>query len=81
MTIEGIDSRHTVSSSEHCTLPASNSFCPTRFQFEPYSGSSIEALHAVLWRLAGMDLPGKEHVEHIFAMWFVVIAGPGHCIA
>ena len=63
MTIEGIDSRHTVLSSEHCTLPDSNSFCPTRFQFESYSGSSIEALHAVLRRLAGMDLPGKEHVE------------------
>ena len=48
-----------------CAVPASNSFesCPTRFQFESYSGSSIEALHAVLRRLARMDLPGKEHVE------------------
>ncbi|MBW2632336.1 MAG: tyrosine-type recombinase/integrase [Deltaproteobacteria bacterium] len=49
----------------NCTLPTSNSFesCPTRFQFESYSGSSIEALHAILRRLAGIDLPGKEHVE------------------
>lgn len=49
----------------NCTLPTSDSFksCPTRFQFESYSGSSIEALHAILRRLARMDLPGKEHVE------------------
>ena len=65
MTTRAIDSRHTVVSSEQCTLPTSNSFesCPTRFQFESYSGSSIEALHKILRRLAGMDLPGKEHVE------------------
>ena len=65
MTTRAIDSRHTVVSSEQCTLPTSNSFesCPTRSQFESYSGSSIEALHKILRRLAGMDLPGKEHVE------------------
>jgi len=47
------------------TVPTRDSFesCPTRFQYESYSGSSIEALHAILRRLAGMDLPGKEHVE------------------
>jgi len=67
MTIRAIDSRHTVVSSKQgtCTLPISNSFesYPTRFPVESYSGSSIEALYKILKRLAGMDLPGKEHVE------------------
>ncbi|MBW2637621.1 MAG: tyrosine-type recombinase/integrase [Deltaproteobacteria bacterium] len=63
--MRGIDSQHTDVSSEHFTLPTNNSFesYPTRVQSEPYSDSSIEALHKILRRLAGMDLPGKEHVE------------------
>lgn len=32
-------------------------------RFESSSKSSIEALHKLLKRLAGMELPGKEHVE------------------
>jgi len=32
-------------------------------RFESSSKSSIEALHKILKRLAGMELPGKEHVE------------------
>jgi len=65
MTIRGFDLRHTVVSSENFTIPTSNSFesYPTRFPVESYSGSSIEALYKILKRLAGMDLPGKEHVE------------------
>ena len=65
MTIRGFDLRHTVVSSENFTIPTSNSFesYPTRFPVESYSDSSIEALYKILKRLAGMDLPGKEHVE------------------
>ena len=32
-------------------------------RFESSSKSSIEALNKILKRLAGMELPGKEHVE------------------
>jgi integrase/recombinase XerD len=38
-------------------------FPPVGPHFETSSKSSIEALHKILKRLAGMELPGKEHIE------------------
>jgi len=79
MTIRGFDLRHTVVSSENFTIPTSNSFesYPTRFPVESYSDSSIEALYKILKRLAGMDLPGKEHVEAYLRHLVVVNRRPG----
>ena len=38
-------------------------FPPGDLHFESSSKSSIEALHKILKRLAGMELPGQEHFE------------------
>jgi integrase/recombinase XerD len=65
MTIASNNLQHTGISSDNFTLPTIESLeeCPKHPQHESYSSSSIETLHKILRRLAGMDLPGKEHAE------------------
>jgi hypothetical protein len=65
MTIAGNNLQHTSVSSERFIVSTSGSFevSPDHFRFEAYSNSSIEALHKILRRLAGIDLPGKEYAE------------------
>lgn len=71
MTIRGLD-LHQASISpksfpifpiDSCESTKTVFFPPVGPHFETSSKSSIEALHKILKRLAGMDLPGKEHVE------------------
>ena len=38
----------------------------TRLRFTSHNELNIEALRKILKRLAGMNLPGKEHVENYF---------------
>ncbi|MCX5810516.1 MAG: tyrosine-type recombinase/integrase [Proteobacteria bacterium] len=66
MTNRDIDLRETSIPSENCTIPAINSFnyYQPRLRFESHLDGSVEALRKILGRLAGMDLPGEEHVEN-----------------
>ena len=71
MTSRSLDLHRTSISSKSFAVSSIDSFESTRtvsfpsvdFRFESSSKSSIEALHKILKRLAGMELPGKEHVE------------------
>jgi len=71
MTSISIDVRQKSFSSEKLAVPSIDSFESSRtvffpsadLRFESSSKSSIEALHKLLKRLAGVELPGKEHVE------------------
>ena len=55
--------RFAVSSIESFQSARTISIPSVDLRFESSSKSSIEALHKLLKRLAGMELPGKEHVE------------------
>ena len=71
MTSRSLDLHQTSISSKSFAVSSIDSFESTRtvsfppvdLRFESSSKSSIEALHKILKRLAGMELPGKEHVE------------------
>jgi len=52
-----------VSSIDSCESTRPVFFPSVDLRFESSSKSSIEALHKLLKRLAGVELPGKEHVE------------------
>ncbi|MEK7851076.1 MAG: tyrosine-type recombinase/integrase [Deltaproteobacteria bacterium] len=71
MTSRNLDLHQTSISSKSFAISSIDSFASTRtvsfpsvdLGFESSSKSSIEALHKLLRRLVGMELPGKEHVE------------------
>jgi integrase/recombinase XerD len=71
MTSRSLDLHQTSIASKSFAVPSIDSFELTRaasfrsidLRFESSSKSSIEALHKLLKRLAGMELPGKEHIE------------------
>jgi len=71
MTSRSLDLHQTSISSRSFAVSSIDSFVSTRaasfpsvdLRFESSSKSSIEALHKLLKRLAGMELPGKEHIE------------------
>jgi integrase/recombinase XerD len=71
MTGRGLDVSQKSFLSESFAVSPIESYKSTRtlffpsvdLRFESSSKSSIEALHKLLKRLAGMELPGKEHVE------------------
>ena len=71
MTSRSLDLHQTSISSKSFAVSSIDSLESTRtvsfpsadLRFESSSKSSIEALHKLLKRLAGMELPGKEHVE------------------
>lgn len=52
-------------SSENFTVPTINRpiYYQTNLRFVSHTDGSIETLRKILKRLAGMDLPGKDHVE------------------
>lgn len=52
-------------SSENFTVPTVNSpiYYQTNLRFVSHTDGSLETLRKILKRLAGMDLPGKDHVE------------------
>ena len=52
-------------SSENFTVPTINRpiYYQTNLHFVSHTDGSIETLRKILKRLAGMDLPGKDHVE------------------
>ena len=52
-------------SSENFTVPTINSpiYYQTNLRFVSHTDGSLETLRKILKRLAGMDLPGKDHVE------------------
>jgi integrase/recombinase XerD len=55
-------------SSENFTAPTVNSptYYQTKLRFVSHTDGSLETLRKILKRLAGMDLPGKDHVEAYF---------------
>ncbi len=71
MTSRGLDFHQTsispksfpISPIDFFESPKAVFFPPVDYHFESSSKSSIEALHKILKRLAGVELPGKEHVE------------------
>ncbi|MCX5814615.1 MAG: tyrosine-type recombinase/integrase [Proteobacteria bacterium] len=71
MTSSSLDLHQTSISSRRFVVSSIDSFESARtisfpsvdLRFESSSKSSIEALHKLLKRLAGIELPGKEHVE------------------
>ena len=71
MTSRSLDLHQTSFSPKSFPISPIDSFESTRTVFSPpvdphfesSSKSSIEALHKILKRLAGMELPGKEHLE------------------
>ena len=65
MTSIDSDVRKTGISSEDFIIPAVKSpfYHQTSLRFSSHNEDNIEALRKILKRLAGMDLPGKEHVE------------------
>jgi len=52
-------------SSENFTVPtvSSSIYYQTNLRFVSHTDGSLETLRKILKRLAGMDLPGKDHVE------------------
>jgi hypothetical protein len=71
MTSRSLEFHQTSLSSKSFPIPPIESFQSTKtafsppvdYHFESSSKSSIEALHKILKRLAGMELPGQEHFE------------------
>ena len=65
MTNRETDLRQTGISSENFTTPTPNilNYYQTRLRFASHNDGGVEALRKILKRLAGMDLPGKDHVE------------------
>jgi integrase/recombinase XerD len=65
MTSRDSDVLKTGISSENFVIPAikSSVYYQTSLRFTSHNEGNIEALRKILKRLAGMDLPGKDHVE------------------
>ena len=65
MTNRYSDVPKTSISSEDFTIPAIKSpdYYQARLRFKSHNEGNIETLCKILKRLAGMDLPGKDHVE------------------
>jgi len=65
MTSRDSDVLKTGISSEHFIIPAIKStvYYQTSLRFTSHNEGNIETLRRILKRLAGMDLPGKDHVE------------------
>ena len=59
------DIQDTGISSKNFTIPTINipNYYQTSLRFTSHNEGNIEALRKILKRLAGMDLPGKDHVE------------------
>ena len=65
MTNRDSDIQDTGISSKNFTIPTINipNYYQTSLRFTSHNEGNIEALRKILKRLAGMDLPGKDHVE------------------
>ena len=65
MTSRDSDVQKTGISSENFTIPTINipDYYQTSLRFTSHNEGNIETLRKILKRLAGMDLPGKDHVE------------------
>ena len=65
MTSRDSDVLKTGISSENFIIPAIKStvYYQTSLRFTSHNEGNIETLRKILKRLAGMDLPGKDHVE------------------
>ncbi len=81
MTSRDSDVLKTDISSEYFIIPAIKSpdYCQTGLRFASHNEGNIEALRKILKRLAGMDLPGKDHVEGYLCHLTRLTADLGNC--